>query len=203
MSSRSPWTSTIALAAATPLAVVVAGGLIWQASYSAFSGQTRDSGNAWLTGAVAITDDDRGTARFQMHDMVPGDKGTSCIAVTAESSAPGEVRAYAINAINTAQPLAERLLISVERGTGGGSRSCAGFSADPSATTPAPRSLRQVATQHSWTRSLGGWPVDAGSTTHTYRITWEFDTTGMDQEAINALQGETVGLDVQWELQTA
>ena len=54
----------IAAAATTPLAVLVAGGLVWQASYAAFTGQTRNAGNDWSTGSVALTDDDQGSARF-------------------------------------------------------------------------------------------------------------------------------------------
>ena len=36
----------------------------------------------------------------------------------------------------------------------------------------------------------------------TYRFTWVFDTTGLSQEDIDALQGKSVSADVIWELQT-
>jgi hypothetical protein len=89
----------------TPIAVIAAAALIWQSSNAAFSGTTRNSGNAWSTGAVTLTDDDAGAARFQVGDMTPGDTGTKCIKVTASSTVPGEVRGYAINPVTSPQGL--------------------------------------------------------------------------------------------------
>jgi hypothetical protein len=44
--------------------------------------------------------------------------------------------------------------------------------------------------------------VTAGTQSRTYQITWTFDTTGMTQEAVDQLQGQHVGIDVEWELRT-
>src|SRR4051812_29752095 len=63
---------------ATPIAVVAAAAMVWQSSYAAFSGTTRNSGNSWSTGSVALTDDDSGSARFQATGMVPGSTDTKC-----------------------------------------------------------------------------------------------------------------------------
>lgn len=192
----------IAAAAATPVAVLLAGGLVWQASYAAFSGQTRNSGNEWSTGSVAISDDDNGAARFQVTDMVPGQTDTKCIAVTANATAAGEVRAYAVNPVGMHQELAKRIMIDVQRGTGGGFGSCDGFTPDPNAQVPPKASLQALSTKSNWDDSLGGWDAPTGKSTHVYRFTWTFDTTGMSQGDIDQLQGKSVGMDLQWELQT-
>lgn len=58
MRSPSTRTSKVAIALASPLAILGAAALVWQSSYAAFSSTTRNSGNGWETGAVAVTDDD-------------------------------------------------------------------------------------------------------------------------------------------------
>src|SRR3954470_270014 len=95
----------IAAAAATPVAILAASALVWQSSYAAFSGTTRNSGNNWSTGSVALTDDDAGSARFQATNLVPEATDTKCIAVTANASVPGVVKAYAVNPITSAAGL--------------------------------------------------------------------------------------------------
>ena len=192
-----------AAVAATPVAVIAAAAIVWQSSYAAFSGQTRNSGNEWSTGSVALNDDDNGAARFRVDNMVPGDTETKCIKVTANASTEGQVRGYVTNSVNATQPLADHVQFRVERGTGGSFASCTGFVADPDAPVLPKTSLASLAVDNnSWANALTGWDVTSGSETRTYKITWEFDTTGLTQEAIDAFQGKSVGLDFQWELQT-
>ena len=50
-------TGKIATLIVMPLAVVISSALVLQASYAAFSGETRNSGNSWSTGAVTLTND--------------------------------------------------------------------------------------------------------------------------------------------------
>lgn len=38
--------------------------------------------------------------------------------------------------------------------------------------------------------------------TQSYRGTWRFDTTGMSQDQVNAMQGAVVSIDLVWELQS-
>lgn len=185
---------------ATPLAVLLAAGMIWQASYSAFSGTTRNSGNSWSTGSVALTDDDTGTARFQATGMVPGSTETKCIAVTANASVPGVVKGYAINPVVSAANLHDYVKVSVKYGTGGGFGTCDGF---VSAGVSIPEmSLRTLAGYSSYANGAGSWAVTSGSQTRTYEITYRFDTTGLSQSELDALQGAQTGIDLQWELQS-
>src|SRR5215218_3275383 len=89
----------ILLAAATPVALVALGATVYQASYAAFTGQTRNSGNEWATGSVKLTDDDNGAARFRVDNMLPGDTQTKCIVVTADASVASTVKGYAVNPV--------------------------------------------------------------------------------------------------------
>jgi hypothetical protein len=199
---RSPSTKAgkIAVVAATPIAMIAAAGLILQSSNAAFSGTTRNSGNAWSTGAVSLTDDDAGSARFQAADMTPGDSGAKCIKITANTTVPGEVRGYALNPVTSAQHLEDHLFVTVRYGTGGGFGSCDGFT--PEGTSIPNLTLNQLSAYNSYDSAVGGWDVPAGSSSRTYEITWSFDTTGMTQPEIDQLQGARTGIDFQWELQS-
>jgi hypothetical protein len=201
MRTPSPRTGKIVAAAATPLAVLAAAGLVWQSSYAAFSGTTRNSGNEWSTGAVALTDDDNGTARFQVAGMVPMQTDTKCIKVTANATVPGTVQGYAVNPVVSAQGLENHVKVQVTSGDGGGFGSCDGFV--PSQTViPAGTSLAQLARFSEYDDNLGGWEVEAGTHSRTYQITWEFDTAALTQVQIDQLQGAKTGIDFQWELRS-
>jgi hypothetical protein len=191
----------IAAAAATPVAIVAASAMVWQSSYAAFSGSTRNSGNDWSTGSVTLTDDDSGSARFQVGSMTPGDSETKCIKVTANATVPGTVRGYVVNPVPSPQGLEERIMITVKAGTGGDFASCSGFVSEETVIPGA--SLSQLAPSSSYAAGVGGWDVGAGSNTRTYQITWTFDTAGMSQPAIDQLQGSHTGIDLQWELQSS
>ena len=200
---RTPTTKTakIAAAAATPVAVLVAAGIVWQSSYAAFSGQTRNSGNDWATGTVNITDDDAGSARFQVANMAPGDTDTKCIKVTANASTDGLVKGYVVNPVKSSTGLEDHVVITMKSGTGGSFASCNGF-VEESTVIPG-ATLTQLAAYNSWDSGVGGWPVSAGAQTRTYQVTWTFDTTGMTQSEVDKLQGSHTGIDLQWELQTS
>lgn len=190
----------LAAAFATPLAIIAAGALVWHASYAAFTGQTRSAGNDWSTGSVALTDDDKGTAMFQVSNMLPGQSDSKCITVTANASVPGTVKGYVVNPNFSSVVLSQHVLATVTEGTGGSFADCTGFQQTGVVATSVP--LATLAQSNSYASGIGGWDVAAGTQSRTYKITWAFDTTGMTQADIDALQGSHVGLDMQWELQS-
>ncbi|MFW6774934.1 hypothetical protein ACOACO_11650 [Nocardioides sp. CPCC 205120] len=201
MRTPSSKSKKIAAAAATPVAVVLAGALVWQSSHAAFSGTTRNSGNSWSTGAVSLTDDDAGTARFQAASMTPGDTETKCIKVTATTDVPGVVKGYTLNAVSSAQGLENYIKIGMTAGDGGGFGSCSGY-VEEQTVVAAGTSLRSLSQIDEYAEGVGGWTVGPGTTSRTYAITWTFDTTGLSQAQVDQLQGARTGIDIQWELQT-
>lgn len=193
------------VAATTPVAVIAAGALVYQASYAAFTGQTRNSGNEWSTGSVRLTDDDNGQARFRVANMLPGDSETKCIKVTADASVPSTVKGFTINPVTSVQGLENRLLITIVAGNGGTFADCTGFAALADANNGvivADAPLSMVSQKNTFETALGGWDVPAGVSNRTYKITWKFDTTGMTQAQIDQLQGAKTGVDIQWEMRT-
>ncbi|HWI44100.1 MAG TPA: hypothetical protein VNS81_10805 [Nocardioides sp.] len=194
-------TAKLAAALATPLAVIAAGGIVWQGSHAAFTGQTRNSGNDWSTGSVALTDDDKGAARFQVANMTPGQTDTKCITVTANASVAGTVKGYAVNPSFSSTALADHIFVTLREGTGGSFDSCTGFSAQGTIASDVP--LSSFASINSYANALGGWNVQEGTSSRTYELTWKFNTTGMTQTQIDDLQGKRAGIDMQWELQSS
>lgn len=196
----------ILVAATTPVAVIAAAALVYQASYAAFTGQTRNSGNEWSTGSVNLTDDDNGQARFRVSNMLPGDTETKCLKVTANASVASTVKGFAINPVTSVQGLENRIKISIYAGNGGTFADCEGFTQlDPAAggviAVDAP--LTQIAQLDSFEEALGGWDVPSGTHSRTYKLVWRFDTQGMSQQQIDQLQGSRTGLDMQWEMRTS
>lgn len=191
----------IATFGAAPLAILIAGGMVWQGSQAAFTASTRNAGSSWSTGNVVLTDDDLGAAAFTVEQIVPGQTGQKCIVVTSGSDVPGEVRAYTQNLISS-KGLENRIMFDLELGTGGSFNDCTGFVSTANNTPE--KSIAELSTT-SKDFATGGTPWMTGGApgeTQSYRGTWRFDTTGLSQADINALQGARVGIDVVWELQS-
>jgi hypothetical protein len=187
-----------------PLAVLVGAGLVWHASYAAFSSSTRNGGNTWSTGTVTLTSDDAGAARFTVANMVPGQTDTKCIKVTATATVPGTVKLYLLNLIPSSQGLENYIKLQVTSGNSGSFASCAGYVAGP--TLISNQSLAATsAAYNSYTNGVGAW-VTAGQPTGesmTYQFTWTFDTSGLTQAQLDTLQGARTGIDFGWELQNS
>jgi hypothetical protein len=191
----------IAALSAGPIAVLLAGGMVWQGSQAAFTATTRNSGNAWSTGSVILTDDDKGAAAFTIENMVPGQTGQKCIVITSGSNVAGEVRVYTEN-LTASRGLEDRIFFDVEQGTGGSFNDCTGFTPVPDPIGAQPLSvLRNM----NYDYATGGSAWETTGTpgeSRTYRGTWRFDTTGMTQAQVDALQGARVSMDMVWELQS-
>ncbi|WP_344119121.1 hypothetical protein [Kocuria aegyptia] len=202
MRTPSPRARKIAGLSSAPIAVLVAGVMVWQGSTAAFTATTRNAGNSWATGQVGLTDDDAGRAGFTVENLVPGQTGEKCILVTSNSTVAGEVRAYTQNLSGSAAGLEDHIDLRVERGTGGSFNSCDGFTPVPGAL---PAQSLSVLAQANRDYTTGGavWATEgrAGESS-TYRGTWTFDTEGLTQSQIDALQGSRVSVDLVWELQS-
>ena len=203
----------VALFAAGPVAVLAAAGMTWQASYAAFTAETRNAGDSWSSGTVYLSTDSGGSARFNATNILPSDTQTRCIKVTSTSSEPGTVKMYFLNAhpSTPATPPAGMenfIKVSVNSGDGGDFASCSGFVADSSPSQPIVdnKSLACLGTTYnSYAAARGSWVTTGvvSGESKTYQITWTFDTTGLSEAQINALMGSQVGIDFEWEIQTA
>lgn len=185
-----------------PLAVVLAAGAVWHASYAAFSASTRNAGNGWSTGTVNLSNDDSGTARFNVSNLVPGQTDTKCIKVTATTTVPGTVKLYLLNFVPSPQGLENYIKLTVTSGSGGNFGSCTGFVG--ASNLLANQTLAAAAAaRSSYANGTGAWTTagNPAGESMTYQFTWTLDTPGLTQEQLNALQGAHTGVDLGWELQ--
>ncbi len=103
------------------LAVFAAALLAFQSTGAAFSATTENAGNAFAAGSVTLSDNDSGTAMFNLPNMKPNDAAVGCIEVTYSGSLDPEVRTY--GASTAGDGLEAYLDLTIERGTG----TCAAF----------------------------------------------------------------------------
>lgn len=196
---------TALVAAAVPLGLLASGLLVWHASYAAFVGTTDNQGSTWTTGDVTISDDDAGSALFAptASQLVPGDSGVRCIAVSytgSLQSGPGGVRLFGTATGDTT--LASALRLTVEVGSGGGFGSCSGFTTAQTVYDGTLGGFTSGGSPHTdYSTGVGGgsWvpgPSSASSpSTKTYRLTYAFPAGSYDA----TYQGKTTGMRFTWE----
>jgi hypothetical protein len=205
-------TRRIASLSAAPVAVLLAGSLVWQGSNAAFTAETHNGGNNWQTGSVLLEDDDTGAAMFAEANLTPGFTGSRCIVVTATSSVPGVVKTY-LQSIVT-HGLENNIDMTIEKGTGGSyaaGKPCVGFVRDtatvedPAVVTSTTSIAALFGSHATFATGLLQWTKGAGVESKTFQFTWTFNTTTplMTEAEVNALQGKDVGATFEWELQNS
>jgi predicted ribosomally synthesized peptide with SipW-like signal peptide len=95
--------------------VGVIASVIGLATWSAFSATTSNANNQFQTGSVSLTDNDSGTAMFNMTGARPGDTVSKCITVSYSGTLTSNVRLY--GAATAGNGLDAYLDLKVTRGT--------------------------------------------------------------------------------------
>jgi hypothetical protein len=83
-------------------------------TWSAFSGTTSNSDNAFAAGTVVLTDNDSDSALLNLSTAKPGQSASSCIMVTYAGSLPATVRLYGTTGGTGLEPY---LNLTITRGT--------------------------------------------------------------------------------------
>jgi hypothetical protein len=99
------------------LSVLIVGTLAGFAALSifgVFTATTQNAGNEISTGTVALTDNDSGSALFNVTGAKPGDGWTRCIKVTYNGTLPADVHLYQQN---ISGPLANYMTLTMTQGT--------------------------------------------------------------------------------------
>lgn len=181
-----------------PIAILLAGLMVWQGSQAAFVAETYNAGNNWQAGSVTLSNDGTGGAMFSIGNLVPGQTGSHCIVVTATGVA-GVVKTYTENSVPDG--LENNITMKVEQGTGGTYGDCTGFT--PIATYGTQPLATLLTDASSYATGVLPWTTTSGTTTKSYKFTWTFDTTGLTPAQVNALEGKSVRTDIEWELQNS
>ena len=111
------------------LVIGVLGGITSLGVFGLFSATTQNAGNEITTGTVSFTDNDAGSALYNVTGSKPGDTVIRCIKASYTGTLPAEVRLYSNG---TPGPLAQYIDLQITKGTQTTSTfpDCAGFSAD-------------------------------------------------------------------------
>ncbi len=119
--------------ALSALVVGVLGSFVALGVYGLFTATTQNAGNEIGSGTVELTDNDSGSALYNVTGMRPGDAVTRCIKTTYMGSLPAAVRLYSPG---TPGPLAQYIDLTIAQGAQASSTfpSCTGFTPDPSGT---------------------------------------------------------------------
>jgi Camelysin metallo-endopeptidase len=97
------------------------------ATFSAFTATTANAGNSIDSGTVALSDNDAGSAMYNVTNAKPGDSEASCITVTYTGSLDSTVKLYMATAVTNGS----LYNLQIERGSGAaGFDDCTGFNAD-------------------------------------------------------------------------
>lgn len=181
--------------------LLASAGLVWHASYSAFSATTNNSGNNWTGGTVRLSDDATGAALFTATGLTPGSTGSRCFAVTSTGTLPSLIKLYGTG-YSTTRALASALNLTVTQGSGGSYGSCTGFTPLTSGATVFTGSLASFGMAHTTyatgvvASGAGAWSTSGTPASRTYRFTYTMNPT-----APVSTMGGTAAVDFTWESQ--
>ncbi len=157
--------------------------MAFQSTGAAFSATTENTGNAFVAGTVTLTDNDAGSAMFNVSAIAGGDSAVGCIEVAYSGSLNPEVRLY--GASTAGDGLEAYLDLTIERGDG----TCAAFGTDGDLGVYLGAATDYATGVDNW-QPTGGGPDD----TFPYRFTITLQDT-------SAAQGGTATVDFTWEAQ--
>jgi hypothetical protein len=111
------------------LVVAVLGSVVAIGVFGMFSATTQNSGNEISSGTVALSDNDAGSAEFNVTGAKPGESWTRCIKVSYNGSLPADVHIYSTGGAGS---LAPYLALKLSQGTQSEATfpSCTGFTPD-------------------------------------------------------------------------
>lgn len=179
-----------------PATLLVSGLAVSQASYSAFTSTTENSGNNWSAGTVEL-DNDASTALFTAENLKPGSTGFKCITVTSSGSLASTVKLYA-TAPTTTKDLSSHIDLAVLQGTGAGA-DCAAFMPLATDSDVYTGTLGDFGAVASFAAGKGNWaPGGTAAETRVYKILYTLKSTAPD-----STQGGTASVGFTWEAQNS
>ncbi|WP_395245291.1 hypothetical protein ACGGZK_05660 [Agromyces sp. MMS24-K17] len=162
------------------LAVIVAGVLIYQASYSAFTAQTQTGSSTFSSGNVELSNDNEAESVFTATGLKPGASGSADVVVTYTGSLDATVRLYASSSTGD-QTLADGLDLTITPKVDGAAQG-----------TPFTGTLAEFQAITDWDSGILELPVSTGD-----QITYTVEYVVAD----TAEQGASADVTFVWEAQ--
>jgi hypothetical protein len=171
----------------TVMVVGLGGALAGFGVFSAFSSTTSNPGNSFAAGSVTISDNDSGSALYNVSNQKPGQSVTKCIKVTYGGSLDSDVRIYA-SAVAAGGQYMDLL---IESGTGN-DPDCSDWTIDGSGTpTVYSGTLKAFADARTdWASGLADYKLAQTKWATNDAVTYRFTVTMQDNPSA---QGATSG----------
>ncbi len=177
------------------LVIGAAGALAGFGTFSAFSSSTENPGNKIDSGTVALSDNDAGSALYDVPAAKAGTTVDRCITVTYSGSLDADVKLYLPDAVGA---LAQYVDMTVTPGTDASPSfgDCTGFAADGAAIfTGTLQAFR--AAHNSWANGLVDNPGSTTKWAQGNAVTYRLQLTLQDD---NDAQGKGTGTHrIMWE----
>jgi predicted ribosomally synthesized peptide with SipW-like signal peptide len=172
----------------TLLLVGVVGATAGLGTFSAFSSTTDNTGNNFTAGSVTLSDNDAGSALYNVTNAKPGDSNVSCILLTYSGSLDSDVKLYTTSSVNA---FASNVDLTIEKGTGSGAfPACTGFSAQ--STIYSGTLANFASTKNSYANGIAAYPGAATKWSTGDTLVYRFTVT-LNSAVANSAQGGTTG----------
>ncbi len=185
----------------TLLVIGVVGALAGVGTFSAFSSTTVNSGNSFAAGTVYISDNDAGSAMYNVSNQKPLSTVQACILLTYTGTLPSDVRLYTTSTINA---VGQYIDLTVEKGTGSGAfPSCTGFVAQGAPIYTGTLS-NFAATRNSYVSGVAAYPGAQTQWNQNDTLVYRFTLTLQDNNLANGGAGGPLSSGVHsftWEAQ--
>ena len=171
----------------TALTVMVVGSIVAFGTFSAFSSSTENPGNNFDAGTVAISDNDAGSALYNVTNRKPGQITEKCIKVTYNGTLASDVKLYNPDAVNA--DVADYTDLVITSGIGE-ETDCSDFDDDTSNPTVYSGELDDFQSAHdSYANGLVDNPLAQTKWDADDTVTYRFSVTLQDNNAANAGTG--------------
>ena len=168
------------------------GGIAAVGVYALFTATTQNAGNEISSGTVAFTDNDSGSALYNVTNVRPGDSTTKCIKTTYTGSLSASVRIYGPDSPG---PLAPYIDLTITQGTQASSvfPSCTGFTPDATGVIYTGTLQNFEQTKNSYANGVATLPSGQTSWSPNGSLVYRFQTT-LQATAPDASQGWSSGV---------
>jgi hypothetical protein len=153
------------------------------ATFSAFSSTTSNSGNSFDAGTVYLSDNDAGSALYNVSNKKPGDTAQGCIKLTYTGSLAATVKLYTTSSIGALGPYLD---MTVEKGTQTGSPSfpsCSGFTPDSTIYTGTLANF--ASTKTSFSNGVSAFPGSQTAWNQNDTLVYRITLTLQDNASAN------------------
>jgi hypothetical protein len=176
--------------------MVVAAALVWNSSSAEFSATTTNpSTNAWAAGTLSISDDDTGTAMFNVPILKPGDTGTRCVRVTYGGSIASAVKLYTTASSYTGT-LGSSITLTVSEGPDGtyADVTCSNWTTGTQIYTGTMANFN--ASHTSYANGVSAWTPTTSGDVKVYKFVYSLPIG-----TANATQNTSAGIGFTWDAQ--